>query len=261
MILNTQRQAGRGGSVPILTRADVELLRSKVESSTRLDLSFQNVQHIDLSYMDLQGANLRGSDLQGAHLSDAVLEGANMSRAHLSDIEAKCVNLHQAKLSYATLRGLDLRGFDLTELDLRNVDLNGTDLRDALLHGADLRGADLSTAQLHGPELRGAKLYNDALFGDRLKQTHQGMTTRKRLASANPMLIQERSSPTQGHGVKQIKKTLSDREAYNLGEHALLAGFDPVKMRRLFPQGFTFVVARQLFDAWPMQSGDPYNEQ
>src|SRR6266849_445835 len=266
MILNTQRQAGTGGSVPILTRADVELLRSKVESSTKLDLSFQNLQHIDLSYMDLQGANLRGADLQGAHLrgtnlSDTDLDGANLSRAHLSDNEANRVNLHQAKLSYATLRGLDLHGFDLMELDLRNVDLNGTDLRDALLHGADLRGADLSTAQLHGPELRGAKLYNDALFGDRLKQTHQGMTTRKRLASANPMLIQESSSPTQGHRVKQIKKTLSDREAYNLGEHALLAGFDPVKIRRLFPQGFNFVVARQLFDAWLIQSGDPYSEQ
>src|SRR6266849_5494311 len=162
MILNTQRQAGRGGSVPILTRADVELLRSNVESSTRLDLSFQNLQHIDLSYMDLQGANLRGADLQGAHLrgtnlsdtelqganlSDADLDGANLSRAHLSDNEANRVNLHQAKLSYATLRGLDL------------------------------------------------------------------------------------------------------------------PGFDPVKIRRLFPQGFNFVVARQLFDAWIMQSGDSYSEQ
>ncbi len=274
--MNTQRQAGAGGSVPLLTRADVELLRSKVESSTRLDLSFQNLQYIDLSYMDLQGANLRGADLQGAHLrgtnlsdtdlrganlSDADLDGANLSRAHLSDNQANRVNLHLAKLSYATLRGLDLRGFDLTELDLRNADLNGTDLRDALLRGADLRGADLSTAQLHGPELRGAKLYSDKLFGDRLKQTHRGMSTQKRLASAKPMLTQEISSPTQEHGVKQIKKTLSDREAYILGEHALLASSNPVKIRRLFPQGFNFVIARQLFDGWLMQSGDPYSEQ
>src|SRR5260370_32166585 len=140
------------------------------------------------------------------------------------------------------------------EFVLRNVDLKGPDLGDALLDGADLRGVDMSTFQLHGRELRGAKLYNYALFGDRLKQTHQGMTTRKRLASANPMLIQERSSPTQGHWVKQIKKTLSDQEAYNLSEHDLLAGFDPVNIRRLFPQRFDFFISRQLFCACRMQA-------
>jgi hypothetical protein len=61
--------------------------------------------------------------------------------------------------------------------------------------------------------------------------------------------------------MKQIKKTLSDREAYVVWEHALLAGSDPVKVRRLFPQGFAFAIARQLFDAWLVQWGDSYSEK
>jgi hypothetical protein len=60
--------------------------------------------------------------------------------------------------------------------------------------------------------------------------------------------------------VKQTKKTLTDREAYLLGEHALLSGSDPIKIRRLFRQGFNFVTTRQLFDTWLAQSRDSYNE-
>ncbi|HEX6556498.1 MAG TPA: pentapeptide repeat-containing protein [Ktedonobacteraceae bacterium] len=274
--MNTERHIGAGKSAFPLTRADVERLRSNVENPVQLDLRLQNLQHIDLSYMDLQGANLRGAnlqganlrgtnlsetDLQGANLSDADLDGADLSRAHLGDTEADRVNLHRAKLSYATLRGLDLRRFDLTELDLSNADLNGTDLRDAVLRGADLQGADLSTAHLNGPELRGAILHRGVFFGDKGKQTDRGKVTRKRLPPAQPALLQEWSSPLQGHEAKQIKKALTDREAYLFGEHALLAGSDPVKLRGFFPQGFAFAQARQLFDAWLVQTGDGYNEQ
>ncbi|MDQ2713640.1 MAG: pentapeptide repeat-containing protein [Chloroflexota bacterium] len=240
-----------------LTRADVELLRSNVESSAQLDLSLQNLRHIDLSYIDLHGANLRGAklqganlrgtnlsdtDLQGADLSNADLNGADLSRTHLGDSAANRVDLRQAKLSYATLRELDLRGFDLTGLDLHNTDLNGTDLRAAILHGTDLSGADLSTAQLHGPELRDAILYRGKLPDDRVKTRQQDM------------LIQEPE-------IKQIKKTLSEREAYLFGEQMLLAGSDPVKLRQVFAQGFTFALVRQLFDAWLVQSGDSYHKQ
>jgi Pentapeptide repeats (8 copies) len=274
--VDTERQAGTGGSVPPLTRADVERLRSKVESAAQLDLSLQNLQHVDLSYLDLQGANLRGADLQGAqlrgtnlseadlrgaNLSDADLDGADLSCAHLGENEANRAKLHRTKLSYATLRGLDLRGFDLTDLNLRYADLNGTDLRDAVLRGADLQGADLSTAHLHGPELRGARLYRDELFSNRMRHTRRGMTTQQRLTPAEPLLIQTSSSPLQGQAVKQSKTALSDREAYLLGEHALLAGADPVKIRQLFPQGFSFAMARRLFDAWLVHSGDTYSGQ
>jgi hypothetical protein len=41
----------------------------------------------------------------------------------------------------------------------------------------------------------------------------------------------------------------------------LLVGFDSVKLRELFPQGFTFAQARQLFDSWLVQAGDNYSEQ
>lgn len=274
--MSTERHVGAGRPISPLTRADVELLRSNVENFARLDLSFQNLQHSDLSYMDLRGANLRGADLQGAnlrgtnlsdadlqeaHLRYADLDGADLSRAHLGDTEANRVDLRHAKLRYATLRELDLRGFDLAGLDLQNADLNGSDLRDALLGGTNLQGADLSTAQLRGPELHGAKLYRDELFGDMSQKTHRGTTTRKKLAPGGPMPTQERSSSIQRHETKQIKKTLADREAYILGEHALKAGSDPVKLRQLFPQGFGFATARQLFDAWLVQAGDSYHEQ
>ncbi len=106
MIVNIERHAGTGRSLPPLTRTDVELLCKKVEGSSKLDVSFQNLQNIDLSYMDLHGANLRGANLQGANLrgtnlsdtdlqeanlSEADLDGADLSRAHLSDNETKRV--------------------------------------------------------------------------------------------------------------------------------------------------------------------------
>jgi hypothetical protein len=205
----------------------VELLRSKVERAAQLDVSFQNLQYIDLSYFDLQGVNLRNADLQGANLwginlsdaylqganlSDADLDGADLSCAHLGENEANRVVLHRAKLSYATLRELDLHGFDLMGLDLSNTDLNGTNLRNALLRGTDLRGADLSTAQLYGPELRGAILYSHERFSDWPKHAYQGKSTQKRLASAKPGLIQERTWPIQ-------------REEYTMQvEHLVIGG-------------------------------------
>lgn len=274
--MNTEEHAGAGKSASPLMRADVERLLNSVENAVQLDLRLQNLQHIDLSYMDLQGANLQGADLraanlrganlseanlQGANLSEADLDGADLSRAHLGDSEANRVNLHHTKLSHATLKGLDLRGFDLTELDLRNADFNGTDLRDAVLRGADLQGADLSTAHLNGPELRGAILHRGAFPGDRGEQWSRVTFPRERLAPAQATFIQERSSLLEGHDIKQIQQVLSDREAYLLGEHAPLVGSNPVKLRRLFPQGFAFAQARQLFDAWLAQEGYDYNEQ
>jgi Pentapeptide repeats (8 copies) len=274
--VNSERHVGAGKSAFPLTRADVERLRSDVEHTAQLDLRLQNLQRIDLSYMDLQGANLqeanlraanlRGTNLseanlQGANLSEADLDGADLSRAHLGDSEANRVNLHHTKLSHATLRELDLCGFDLTELDLRNADLNGTDLRDAVLRGADLQGADLSTTHLNGPELRGAILHRGAFFSDRGEQMGRGKVTRKRFAPSQVTLIQEHSTPLQRHEVEQTRQMFSDREAYLLGEHALLVGSDPVKLRGLFPQGFAFAQARQLFDAWLAQVEDDYNEQ
>jgi hypothetical protein len=274
MIVNTERHTGAGKSAFPLTRADVERLRSQGEPAARLDLRFQNLQQIDLSYMDLQGANLQGADLQaanlrgtklrganlqGANLSGADLDGADLSRAHLGETEANRAKLHRAKLSYATLRELDLRGFDLTELDLRNADLNGTDLRGAVLRGADLQGADLSNALLNGPELRGAILH--PFLGDRGEHRGRGEATWKRVAPAQAMLCSEHCSPGEGQEGKPIKQMFSDWQAYLFGEQALLVGSDPVKLRGLFPQGFTFAQARHLFDTWLAQVGDDYNEQ
>jgi uncharacterized protein YjbI with pentapeptide repeats len=259
-----------------LTRADIELLCSKVESPAGLDLSLQNLQNSNLAYMDLHGANLRGANLQGANLrgtnlsdanlqeadlSEADLDGADLSGASLGGDSVTNVNLYRANLSHATLRNLDLRGFDLSELTMQNADLNGSDLRDAILRGTDLRGADLSTALLHGPELRGARLYGNDFLGVRLRSRPQGSTREKIHASGAAMLTQERASIPQGREMEQTKGILSDREAYLLGKHTLLAGADPVKVRRLFPQGFTFASARQIFDGWLTQAGRDYSEK
>jgi uncharacterized protein YjbI with pentapeptide repeats len=77
MIENVERQVGVERSISPLRRADVELLRSNVESSAQFDLSFQNLQHIDLSCMDLQWANLHETDLQEANLCEADCDGAD----------------------------------------------------------------------------------------------------------------------------------------------------------------------------------------
>jgi uncharacterized protein YjbI with pentapeptide repeats len=267
MIVNTENPIGTGKSAFPLTRADIEQLRSTLESPAQLDLHLQNLQEIDLSYMDLQGANLQGANLrgtnlseanlQGANLSEADLDGADLSRALLGDTEASCLKLHRAKLSYATLRELDLRGLNLAELDLQNADLNGTDLRGAVLRGANLQGADLSTARLNGPELQGAILHRGPFLGDRGEYLERRKGTRKRGAPTQAPLIEEHSSPLQEREGKQI---VSEREAYLLGEQALLVGSDAVKLRGLFPQGFTFAQARHLFDTWLVQTGDNYQE-
>lgn len=273
MIVTTEKPIGTGKSAFPLTRADIEQLRSTVQSAAQLDLHLQNLQEIDLSYMDLQGANLQGANLrganlrgtnlreanlQGANLSEVDLDGADLSQAYLGDTEANRVKIHGAKLRYATLRELDLRGFNLAELDLQNADLNGTDLRGAVLRGADLQGADLSTARLNGPELQGAILHRSASLGDRGEYLDRAKGTRKRVAPAQATLIEEHSSSFQA---QEGKQTISDREAYLWGEHALLVGFSPVKLRGLFPQGFAFAQARHIFDTWLVQTGDNYNEQ
>jgi uncharacterized protein YjbI with pentapeptide repeats len=195
--LNTSKQAGTAGPGRPLTRADVELLRSKVDSPARLDLSHQNLEKINLTYFDLQGTNLRGADLHDAdlrganlsgadlrstNLSGADLDGADLSYANLGDSELNRVDLHDANLRYTNLRELDLRGFDLTGLDLRNANLSGTDLRNARMYGTDLRGADLSEARLHGTDLHGAKLFRDVHIGGGLSKTEPDKIKLHRLA-------------------------------------------------------------------------------
>src|SRR5439155_352797 len=145
------------------------------------------------------------------------------------------------------------------QLDLRFQNLQHIDLS-----YMDLQGADLSTAHLNGPELRGASLHRvhrGAFFGDRGEQIGQGKVTRKRSIKAQSMLIEELSSPHQGQEGEQARQMFSDRDAYLFGEYALLVGSDSVKLRELFPQGFAFARARQLFDAWLVQAADAYNEQ
>ncbi len=271
--MNTEKSFETGKSPSHVTRSDIEQLRSALESAAQLDLHHQNLREIDLSYMDLQGANLQGADLQranlrgtnlqeaklqGANLSEADLDGADLSRAYLGDTEANRVQLHRTKLTYATLRELDLRGFDLAELDLQYADLNGTDLRGAVLHGANLQGADLSTARLSGPELHGAILHRIAFTGDRGEFLDQAKGTRKWVARDQATLLEEHSSHLQKQERKQI---ISDREAYLFGVHALLGDISTVKIRGLFPHGFTFAQARHVFDTWLVQTGDNYKEQ
>jgi uncharacterized protein YjbI with pentapeptide repeats len=270
--MSSERCIGTGTSASPLTRTDVELLLSRVPPAAPVDLSFHNLEQCNLSYLDLQGANLRGANLQGANLrgtnlskadlqeanlSDADLDGADLSSARLGEHEANRVVLHRAKLSYTVLRGLDLRRFDLTGLDLQCADLNGTDLRHAVLRGTNLQGADLSTAHLHGPELRGAILHRDELWGARGKQADRNKATEKQLPQAPLKLIQAKSSPSS----EPEKKRLSDREAFLVGERVWLANADPVKIRRLFPQGFTFARARHIFDAWLAQTRTSYTER
>ena len=80
MSLNTKRHDDTERSLPPLTRSDVELLLEKWGNSSKLDLSFQNLQYSDLSYMDLHGANLRGANVQGANL-----RGTNLSDTELQE--------------------------------------------------------------------------------------------------------------------------------------------------------------------------------
>jgi Pentapeptide repeats (8 copies) len=270
--VHSESSSEPGPSASPLTRADIELLLRRGQPATPVDLSFHDLQQCNLSYLNLHGANLRGANLQGANLrgtnlsladlqeanlSLADLDGADLSGACLGEHEAKRVVLHRTKLSYTVLRGLDLRGFDLSGLDLQCADLNGTDLRHAVLRGTNLQGADLSTAQLHGPELRGAILHRDELWRARGKQADRNKPLEKQLPQTPLKLIQAKPSPPP----ETEQQPLSDREAFLIGEHAWLVDADPVKIRWLFPQGFTFAHAHYLFDAWLAQTGTSYTER
>jgi hypothetical protein len=270
--MSPERSIGTGTATTPLTRTDVELLLNTVRPAATLDLSFHHLEQCDLSYLDLQEANLRGANLQGANLrgtnlsqadlreanlSDADLDGADLSGACLGEHEANRVVLQRARLSYATLRGLDLRGFDLSGLDLQGADLNGTDLRHAVLYETNVQGADLSTTLLHGPELRGAILHRDVHVRVRRKQIDPSKTTGQQLPQAPLKLLQAKSSSPPA----AEQQMLTDREALLIGERVWLTDADPVKIRRLFPQGFTFASARQLFDALLAQTGASYTEQ
>ncbi|HVU66472.1 MAG TPA: pentapeptide repeat-containing protein [Ktedonobacteraceae bacterium] len=265
-----------------LSRADVEWLLHQLESREpqeqreQLDLQARNLQQIDLSYMDLQGANLRqanlrganlrgtnlsGAHLQGADLREADLDGADLSRALLGSESAEPVLLSGAKLSYARLAELDLRGFDLADLNLYHADLRGTDLRGANLHGADLRGADLSTTLLDGSELRGAMLYRGAFLRGRAEQRSWSSPSRPPVEAWSPWELPEAPAPSIEPVVSMDEQPLSEREAYLFGMNVLLAGCEPARLVRLFPQGFSFAQAHQIFTSWLKGASRTYSEQ
>ncbi|HEY4387579.1 MAG TPA: pentapeptide repeat-containing protein [Ktedonobacteraceae bacterium] len=279
--MNTEEHNETDGAQPAaLSRADVELLCARNESTTSIDLSFQNLQECNLSYLNLQGVNLRGANLRGADLrgadlrgvklsdanlqeadlSECDLDGADLSRAHMGENDSDHVNLRHAKLCFALLRDLDLRNFDLSELDLQNADLRGTDLRGALLRQTMLCGADLSTALLHASQLRGAILHHNTFAGNQSRTAH---VSRKpyTLRLHKPALAAERSPSASSRAIQPLKIALTDRAAYLLGAQSLLADADPVKIQRLFPEDFTFAHARQIFDSWLARAEKRYNTQ
>lgn len=127
--------------------------------------------------------------------------------------------------------------------DLQGADLNGTDLRHAVLRGTNLQGADLSTAQLHGPELRGTIL-------------HRGQLKEAVGKQADCNNSQEKAPPqAQRTPLRELEqKGLSDQEAFLIGERVWLTDVDLISIRQLFPHGFTFARARQVFDTWLAQT-------
>jgi uncharacterized protein YjbI with pentapeptide repeats len=257
-----------------LSRAEVELLLCQLPG--QLDLQARNLRQIDLSYMDLQGAdlrradlrgaNLRGTNLSGAHLQgadlrEADLDGADLSSAHLGKNSTEPALLQGAKLSYARLADLDLRGFDLSDLNLYHADLRGTDLRGASLWGADLRGADLSTALLDGPELQGAMLYRGAFLRDRAEPKPRHHASRPSIEAWSSWELPETGAAPLEPAASLAEPPLSEREAYLFGMNVLLAGFEPSKLAQLFPQGFSFAQAYQIFSDWLNSAQRSYNEQ
>src|SRR5437660_1766678 len=96
--MNADAQTGAGSSDTPLTRADVELLRDKTESSVGLDLSARNLRYIHLTYFDLQGANLQRADLQGANLRGADLSWADLRGANLGGADLDGTDLSHARL-------------------------------------------------------------------------------------------------------------------------------------------------------------------
>jgi len=124
--------------------------------------------------------------------------------------------------------------------------------------GSDLGGADLSSATLHWSDLHGARLYSDKLFASELRNAAPGRTRQKRMNPPRPIPALE---PSLLRGMEETRRLLADPEAYALGERAAMHVSDPTKLRRLFPQGFDFSTARQIFDAWLAELGDGYNEQ
>ncbi|HET7902109.1 MAG TPA: pentapeptide repeat-containing protein [Candidatus Nanopelagicales bacterium] len=102
-------EALANAEIPVITRTDVDALRSRVNPLLLRASELQRATHRgpDQRGADLAGRDLRGADLRGASLRGALLLGAD-------------------------LRGADLREADVIGADLRGADVRGSDLRDAL---------------------------------------------------------------------------------------------------------------------------------
>jgi hypothetical protein len=86
-------------------------------------------------------------------------------------------------------------------------------------------------------------------------------TTRLQENRVGTRLLHERSTSSQHDSLERERSSLSDRDAYLLGERIITEAYDPVKAQALFLDGFDFTLTRQMFDAWLTQSGQQYSER
>ena len=136
-----------------LTRADIEILLQEVESTDKLDLSWQNMRGIDLSELDLVGVNLSYANLMTANLSETNLSKAKLIGSNLCGANLIAVNLSEANLSEADLIGANcivanLSAANLSRANLSRALLLMANLREAILENANLSGAYMCRANI-----------------------------------------------------------------------------------------------------------------
>jgi uncharacterized protein YjbI with pentapeptide repeats len=196
-----------------LSRLDVERLLKEVGSSSKLNLSGQNLERIDLTFLQLAKA-----EISGARLALANLQGANLSQAKLIGAFLIEANLGGAFLNKAKLRGAILIKSYAVAADLSGADLSGADLS-----GADLSGADLNRARLNKSKIdKVFSLQGANLSGAYLDFSQKEFLKDKGVKGLDKTIIGQpsRSSNLTDSVVSTLKITVSNNQLLQLKETA-----------------------------------------
>ena len=120
--------------------------KANPDESTRIDLSFADLNGVDLSGASLRRVDLIEAKLHGAILDNANLIGANLREADLSKAKLSQANLIQSDFIGANLWGANFFGADLGGATLREADLSYANFAYTNLVGTDLHKANFTRA-------------------------------------------------------------------------------------------------------------------
>jgi len=102
------------------------------------------------------------------------------------------------------------------------------------------------------------------MYPDNRKGQHQQHSSHHRRRGSHTGRPRQQTPPTPPINQPQTsprRQTLTDLDAYRLGEQIFIRAYNPQLLQDLFPQGLDFDIARQIFIAALVQTAQPYEER